>query len=282
MKHLFSLLTALLLLQPVLCQDKPNKVKGITLPEAVVVNATDYQKRIIPTFDDPGKVVDVKWIVISSGAGSPEYRITGAGKLSTLYVTVPEDKKDAYLIYCYALYGGDKPWMTDAASTILEWQGQTPTTPTVPTQPPTNPTQPPTQPTQPPTNPTVPTTTPVEQVFASVKNIHAILVLDVQSANQEVAVLTQNKTGFQKIFEKPGTNNHWWQYDIRTATKQSFGKNLVDAQGKLVVQLPVVVLIDANTTPAKMIGNPLPVQLTGNPVNTISSLLTNIATVLKK
>lgn len=279
MRLLSSLLSLLLLLSPVLGQ-QPNKVKGLTLPAAITFSDTDYQKRVVPVFDDPSKVLDAKWIVIGNGKADPVFTVKGAGSKSVLYLTVPEDPAEVVLVYCYALYAGDKPWVTDPAATVLERSG---TTPPVVTPPVTTPPV-----TTPPVNPIPPVVTPpvsaVDVVFAGVKNIHAILVVDAQTTNREMAQVTTNQTYFKKHFEQPNTKNHWWTYDIRATQLQSQGvtKKLTDAQGKLIVPLPVIVLIDGNASPAKMIGNPMPIPLTGDAAKTCDNILTAIAGVLKK
>jgi len=284
MKIVYSLLACLLLISQAWAQD--NKTKGISLPASIAVTASDYSKKIVPTFDDPSKVIEVKWIVISNGATPPEYSAKGSGAGSYLTVTVPPPK-EAVLIYAIALYAGDKPWMTDPVSTVLEGPGST--TPPPVTQPPV--TQPPvTQPpvvvpppvVQPPVvNP--PTTTDVDAVFSARKGIVAIMVIDVNTANREIADLTKAETEFKKHFEQPGTGNHWYQFDIRKPelAKQGITKKLTDAQGKLIVPLPAVVLIDSTVTPAKMIGSPVPFVASGDTARNVANLLTAVAQALK-
>jgi hypothetical protein len=286
MKFLNTLLV-FLLLSPVYSQEKPApaattnpaKVKGLTLPQSITVSATDFAKKIVPVFDDPSKVLDCKWKVIGTGEKDPEFEVRGTGKDSYLVVAVPADK-DAVLVLCYALYGGDRPWVTEAAQTMVEWgTGLPPPTTTPPT------TTPPT--TVPPTT-TPPTTVPPgtvnpDEIFASVKNVHAMLILDMKTVNPEVAVISQNKSFFQQHFQQPGTNNVWHQNDIRSVDlKQAQLMKLVDATGKVIVPLPAVVLIDSTVKPAKLIGIPISIPLTGNPTQTITNLLTAIAQALKR
>jgi hypothetical protein len=81
-----SLLCLLLLASPLFAQDKPgatvspNKVKGVTMPASIIVNDTDVTKRIVPVFDNPAAVLDVKYKVISSGETDPVARPKGSGK----------------------------------------------------------------------------------------------------------------------------------------------------------------------------------------------------------
>lgn len=269
-------------LSPVRTQDKPapaattspNKVKGLTVPASIVITTTDVRKKIVPVFDDPSAVLDVKFKAISSGDTDPSFTVRGTGKDSYIEIDVPKDK-EAILVITYALYGGDRPWITEAATTIVEWGSGLP--------PPADPIKPPVDPIKPPTDPVVPVTN-VDQVFQSVKGIHAILVVDVQTANPEVAAITQNKTGIQKVIEKPNTGNKYWIFDVRDNSLRTQGvtKKLTDAQGKLLYPLPLVVLIDGSKTPATMIGQPLPIPLTGNPANTITQMLQSIAQALQR
>lgn len=252
-----SLLLILVLASPLYAQ---NKVKGITLPGPIVVNETDYQKRIVPRFDNPETVLNVEWDVVSTGKSDPKPEIHGTGKDSYITVNVPA-QGEALEINCYARLSVE-PYLTKIARTTIEWGESTP--------PPSNPPgggQPPQQLPNPPGN------TP------KLSNTHLFLVTDGLPPNAQLKQIMESS------LNALGTGNAWWQMSVRTAADVTALKNsnllsrVADAQGKLLVKLPVVIVVDNSKKPAVVIGNPVPVQITGNAQQdsvTIASAVTSL------
>jgi len=252
-------------------QTVPNVASGIRLPSAIEATADNKTVKISPTFDDASKVISIKFIVLGTGKTQPTVKTDAL----SVEVSTPKTIDEVILVYCYGtMQGASGPVLSDPVATVITLHGGEPIPP-----PPNGGGNPPPPPPPPPPNPP-----PVDQVFASVKNIQFFLIVDVQSANREVAVLTQNRGFFKQHIEQPNTGNKTWVYDVRATELRTTGviTKITDAQGKVTVPLPCILLFDSTTKPAKQVGTVMPVTLTGDATADANTILATAANALKK
>jgi hypothetical protein len=255
----------------------PNVRPGIRMPAAIAATLDDKTVKVSPTFDDPAAVTSVKFIVLGTGKTQPTYKASAM----EVEVSVPQSIEEIILVYAYAQIGSN---LSDAVATVITLSNAqpVPAPPTPTPAPPPAPVPPvPVPPNPTPVPPTpVPTPNPAnpDQVFAAVKGIHVLLIIDKSKATNEIAGITQNQSAFKKHFEQPNTGNHWWQYDINDPLLAKLGvtKRL---QG---VNLPAIVIEDGTKKPAVQIGSTLSVTLTGDVPTDCGNILQQVATALSK